>query len=215
MVNWISAREARNLVAAGYRTSDDPSDIESSLRQAEAAILRRLEQGALASRAQTVTSLLANGRSGVERENEADRALDASFWRTLMECSYGEQALDWIAGDFSFVIDPTDPARKWQSCFAAEMAFGVRFDRDGLPLDDPPVAGAAKGGRKPIWNWPAAVSAVWSQIYVGDLKPSTQAEVEQAIRSFLTEGDHEPSESGVRAHARLIWRDLNSEDGNN
>lgn len=212
MANWISTREARDLVAAGYRASDEAWDIEASLRKAETAILRRLEQGALASKARTMTFLQPDGKCSVERKNEVDWTLDPSFWQALMVCSSSEQTLDWIAGDFAFIIDPTDPARKWQSCFAAEMAFGVRFERDDLPLEHSSAPGAAKGGRKALWNWPAAVSAVWSQIHVGDLKPSTQAEVEQAVRLFLTEGDHEPSESGVRAHAKLIWKDLNSED---
>lgn len=208
MANWITAREAREVVAECYRASDDPKDIEVSCRQAEAAILRRLEHGALASKAQTMTFLDGDGKGDVERKNEVDWVLPASFWQTLVACSYGEQSLDWVAGDFSFVFGHAD---KSKGCLAAEMAFGVRFDRDGLPLDPSLAIGAAKGGRKPTWNWPAAVSAVWRSIHFGDLKPSTQAEVEQAVRSFLTHGDNEPSESGVRTHARLIWKDLKSE----
>lgn len=83
---------------------------------------------------------------------------------------------------------------------------------EGFVLDPSLATDAAKGGRKPTWNWPAAVSAVWCKIHFGDFNPSTQADVEQAVRSFLTNGDHEPSESGVRTHARLIWRGLKSED---
>ena len=209
MANWITAREAREVVAECYRASDDPKDIEVSFRQTEAAILRRLEHGALASKAQTMTFLDGDGKGDVERKNEVDWVLPASFWQTLVACSYSEQSLDWVAGDFSFAFDHAD---KSQGCLAAEMAFGVRFDRDSLPLDPSRATGATKGGRKPTWNWPEAVNGVWCRIYLGEFQPATQADVEQAVRSFLTHGDHEPSESGVRTHARLIWRGLKSGD---
>lgn len=211
MPNWIPAREARELLAQYYRQSVEYDDAVSSFRLAEAAILHRLEHGHLASTARRMSILDGDGKWSVERADHEDTPISTEFWGILTGCSADERSLDWVSGDFSFTLGPSN---RWRECVHAEFAFGVAFDRDLLPLEGAPNAGAVRGGRLPKWNWLEAVNAIWSQLYSGDLKPTSQAVIEKALISYLSSGDAEPSESAVRPYARMIWREAKPEGEN-
>ena len=87
---------------------------------------------------------------------------------------------------------------------------GVHFLRSSLADQQRPSASMdelteGKRGRKPTYDWDAAVAAIWGDIYRGDLNPAQQADVELAMHRWLKEGDREPSESTVRPYAKRIW----------
>lgn len=101
--------------------------------------------------------------------------------------------------------------------------FGVRFQPNGIremlptnkallvePYDGsraPPTTPAANpGGRpsKPFWE-PLLVE-IARQLYVGDLKPQTQADIERAMHDWLTQNSHEAGETPVRDRARAVFK---------
>lgn len=61
------------------------------------------------------------------------------------------------------------------------------------------------GGRPPAAFHDDLMSAIFGQIYSGDLKPKAQAEIERAILKWTTDNGHELSESSARTKARKIW----------
>ncbi|WP_373492493.1 hypothetical protein [Parasphingorhabdus sp.] len=69
-------------------------------------------------------------------------------------------------------------------------------------------------GRKQSYNWSEASTAIWGQIYRGELMPNKQADIEKALIEFLRSGDTEPGESTVRPFARIIWKEAQREAGN-
>lgn len=93
---------------------------------------------------------------------------------------------------------------------------GVHFHRSGLEHIGLADGGArdssssrASTGRRPKYDWPAATLAIFGLIHRGDLKPSSQADVERALICHLTNGDEMPSDSSVRPYAKLIWHEHN------
>ncbi|MGV3512694.1 MAG: hypothetical protein ACO1OX_11915 [Novosphingobium sp.] len=67
---------------------------------------------------------------------------------------------------------------------------------------------ASAKGRPPKYNWEAANSAVWGQIFRGDLKPKMLLEVEHALREYFATVDEEPSEAVIRDHANIVYQEL-------
>ncbi|TWH84368.1 hypothetical protein IQ25_02796 [Novosphingobium taihuense] len=57
---------------------------------------------------------------------------------------------------------------------------------------------ASARGRPPKYNWEAANSAVWGQIFRGDLKPKMLLQVEEALREYFAQANEEPSEAVIR-----------------
>lgn len=65
----------------------------------------------------------------------------------------------------------------------------------------------AKRGRRPKYDWPESVLAVFGHIHRGDFKPENQADIERALISHLSSEEGGPSESTVRPYAKLIWEE--------
>jgi hypothetical protein len=51
------------------------------------------------------------------------------------------------------------------------------------------------------------------QLYVGELKPKRQSDIETAIADYLSGRNINLSESTIREHARPLWQAIDSEDG--
>jgi hypothetical protein len=89
---------------------------------------------------------------------------------------------------------------------------GVHFHRPSLEaflgLTDeagPPETQTSKRGRTPTYRWPETVSAIWGQIYRGDLKPKFQADIEKAMIKLLGPPDASAGESTVRPYAKIVF----------
>ena len=65
----------------------------------------------------------------------------------------------------------------------------------------------APRGRRPKYNWPKSVLAVFGDIHRGDLKPETQADIERALLEHMGGKEGGPSESTLRPYAKLIWEE--------
>ncbi|WP_164155678.1 hypothetical protein [Sandarakinorhabdus rubra] len=190
---WMTAMEARRF--AYTVMGHNPAAAGDSILE-----LARL--GMVSARA-----VLAEGQ-GYDRSAQpwAEREWDVPVWFWSGQGdSYGG-APNWEQGKFTHRCNaPRGPEKISLS--------GVHFLRSSLADHHVPSASAEelidrKRGRKPRYDWEAAVAAIWGSIYRGDLKPAQQADVELAIQRWLTKGDKEPSESTVRPYAKRIWDEI-------
>ncbi len=126
----------------------------------------------------------------------------------------------WFWRDFT---DPDASVRDWEwgkfsgrchqgSEFRSMELDGVHFLRESLDCLKPASQGedqaSPERGRKRKYNWEEATNHVWGEVYRGDLKPSQQSDIEQALQRVLRKGDVEPSEATVRPFARIIWEEF-------
>lgn len=115
-----------------------------------------------------------------------------------------DSTTDWELGRFSWPVFAPNGSR------LVELS-GVYFLKNsveailGLDAELPNVPNKQSRGRKPTYDWPAALNAIWGQIVRGDLQPKNQAQIEKAFQAYLARGDREPSESTVRPYAKQIW----------
>ncbi len=69
------------------------------------------------------------------------------------------------------------------------------------------------GGKPRAAHWDQMWAAIAVELYVGNLQPATQADIERAMKGWLAEHDLHVSDSAVRDRARQLWRMLQQEDG--
>lgn len=143
------------------------------------------------------------------------------FWEKCT--SYESSALDWQSGVF---------AGKGYHDGSTKLVrlTGVQFDRDGLDILDPqnqpcqqipnpeitPLVSAnrPKGGRPAAEWWDDLWVEICRQLYVGDLKPKTQGDIERAMLDWLATKGESAAESTVRGRARKLWSAIEAEDEN-
>jgi hypothetical protein len=68
-----------------------------------------------------------------------------------------------------------------------------------------------KSGRPPASFWDDMWAAIACDLYVGTLKPRTQAEVEQAMLTWIEDHGFTAATSTVRARARRLWDRLETQ----
>lgn len=68
-----------------------------------------------------------------------------------------------------------------------------------------PAAPATKGGRKPHAFWEPLLIEMARQLYVGDLAPKAQVDIEKAMHDWLVANSHEAGETAVRERASRLW----------
>lgn len=192
---WISAADALSLLL----NADVPWG------RATRAICKRAHLGLALARA---LHFISAARQGIERDAE----VPSEFW-----WAEGEEALeaDWKTGDFE----------TWTRNGSIRMqAFGVTFRRSDIEamvpprtvLDEQPTPSApspvpmkARGGRpKADWSEDSLIEMA-RQLYVGDLNPKTQADIERAMQEWLSNNGHEAAPSTVRERARKLWQAIN------
>ena len=144
-------------------------------------------------------------------KSEKDAAVPKEFW-----WAEGKEALtaNWKAGDFETWIDRRLRIR----------AFGVRFHagdlRDLIPnavplgIAAPDVPALAKGGRPPAEWWDDLWIEMCRALYVGDLQPQRQADIEKAMNDWIASKGESAAFSTVRSRARKLWQALSREDEN-
>lgn len=159
-------------------------------------------------------------RHGADHDNRENCAIPAWFWTNCL--SMGEPVLNWERGRFSGSGNVGSQYKKVQIS-GVEFSVSDILDVEAMLLGQQLKEAAtepdatneenepAKRGRKPTYDWEAAVTAIWGQLYRGDLQPQTQAEIELAFIVHLRNGDKEPSESTVRPYANRIWNEVRKE----
>ncbi len=72
-----------------------------------------------------------------------------------------------------------------------------------------PLAQALKsnwGGRRPAKFWDDLCAEIAAQLYMGDLKPDTQADIERAMHNWLNGNGFEAADSVVRERASKLMK---------
>jgi hypothetical protein len=128
---------------------------------------------------------------------------------------------DWSTGQFG--------AREPEAIGAGWMRVsGVHFLTESLeallPSQATPVTSEAghhdapdrprPGGRLPQTWWDDMWCDVWALIYQGDLKPTSQADVERAMQAWAENSGKPMSEATARLTARKLFKALHSEATN-
>ncbi len=63
-----------------------------------------------------------------------------------------------------------------------------------------------KGGKPLAGHWDEMWAEIAVQLYVGDLQPKTQADIERAMTGWFVDRDLDVGDTAVRERARQLWR---------
>jgi hypothetical protein len=190
---WISAAAVIALLKAAkvdYFTATE-------------SICSRASEGMIRTRAERFVE---EGSTNRVRDNFE---LPREFWSGVLK-------QNWKIGDFE----------KWGQTLRLK-AFGVSFlyaeiekmipTRTPAAPSHPPAQAAEptrnKGGRPRREFWEELWVEIARQLYVGDLQPKTQADIEGAMHQWISDNGHDAGETVVRDRARMLWRAINK-DGN-
>jgi hypothetical protein len=187
---WISAAEAVRLLTPALGGS----------YSAKMRICARAHAGLIRARADHFQ---------MDKLSEDNFDIPKEFW-----WAEGHKALeqDWDAGDFDTWINHTHHLR----------AFGVSFLRADIEKLIPATTAqpvplspaAAVGGRPPADWWDDLWIEICRQLYTGDLKPTKQSDIENAMLQWLSNRGETPSTSTIRPRARKLWTAIQSEGEN-
>lgn len=123
-----------------------------------------------------------------ERETPIVREAETSF------LTLNKRALGLLeVHRFSF----TKPSPSWRNDKLRPLAT-TRSARQEPPKN--------KGGKPLAAHWDGMWAAIAVDLYLGDLKPKTQADIEAAMHEWLSAHDIGASESTVRGRARQLWQ---------
>lgn len=189
---WISAAEAIQLLTPALK----------SAHSARMRICARAHAGLIRARAD---------RFMMDERSQENFEIPKLFW-----WAEGHEALkqDWEAGDFDTWSKETNHLR----------AFGVSFLRTDIeklipagsakPVPAPPATavGRKPGGRPKHEFWEDLWVEIARQLYVGDLKPKTQADIEAAMHQWISDQGYEAGGTTVRDRARVLWRALEKDE---
>lgn len=68
--------------------------------------------------------------------------------------------------------------------------------------------GKNSGGKPLAKHWDSMWAAIAVQLYFGDLKPETQADIERAMFEWLAAQNIDVGETSVRNRARILWQEI-------
>lgn len=210
--SWVSARDAvvRIMQASGQ---DDVRSLYS--------IIAYVRSGHVKARAMVIKEKIQHRHTSKEQELR-DTFVPAWFWEKCTD--YSSCALDWKSGVFA------GHGYDAGSTLSATLT-GVQFEKSGLDILDPPHQPSeqitsdvvtipqaspkeSRGGRPPAEWWDDLWVEICRQLYVGDLKPKTQSDIENAMLKWLAGKETSAAESTVRGRARKLWQAINAEDKN-
>lgn len=195
---WITAREARRLATVEFGINPANSG---------AAIMEVGRLGFIAARA-TFAQGSTPGQSSLDWDWE-EREWDIPNWFWNEFTLTGTSLQDWEIGRFS----GTGLSSRGREAITLS---GVYFFRESLTALGPSTADPQsttahsphRKGRKPTYDWEAATTETWGEIFRGEFVPKTQAEIEKKLQARLSVGDNGPSESTVRPYANRIWQEF-------
>jgi hypothetical protein len=96
----------------------------------------------------------------------------------------------------------------WRSDFEGQvaiLAYDFEPQAPATPIESPVPAVTKKGGRPPKDFWDDMWAAIAVSLYVGDLKPKTQADVANAMNDWIDRNGLSAAPSTVQARARRLW----------
>jgi hypothetical protein len=214
-IRWISAKNAIALVATEYSRRDPDNEFNTSLRNAETALLTRLRHGALKSVSSTFQLLIDDpsdwAAPGKEFRGKNDE-IPAEFWRYISATN--GWGTEWVSGDFTI---------EGEEKSASGSAFNVHFDAENLPgLTGSPIGPPAEGpidatgnpaarGRPAKWDWDSAMAYMVARANLPDglealaSGPLRQADLERTLTDwFMGKTGNAPATSQIRSRASAI-----------
>jgi hypothetical protein len=194
---WMSAKAALSYISGHMSPS-----------AASRAICARAHAGILRARATRFTKFAV----GV-----VDFDIPKHFW-----WAKGEAALkqNWVTGDFKTWIDRKIPLEAYGVKFMREDILAmVGSDAAAVPAEEQPsvdqgsvldgaTIATSRAGRRPDERWEDVLIDIAAQLYLGDLKPMKQADLENAMLDCAAKLKFFPSESSAKLRARKMWRRL-------
>jgi hypothetical protein len=202
--NWISAAETVRLL----------KPVVGSDYSAKLTICERAYAGLIGARAETFV---------IDNRTFHNEKIPKEFW-----WAKGHAALEqrWETGDFStwMALSELAGSPHLSAGKIEAKAFGVTFagaDIEKLIPAGPATTVAAtpiakprnRGGRPKHDFWEDLFVAIAAQLYLGDLKPKNQADIERAMHEWITNNGHTAGETPVRERAQKLWRAVDK-DGN-
>lgn len=190
---WLSASETHRRIITVTLS-----------RETHLAIAQRAHTGILRSKALMLS---------IDSTNRPNAEIPKEFW-----WAGGREALvqNWQTGDFETWIGQRQRLR----------ALGVSFHLRDLQKCFPDVfkpeltksastdPAAGKAGRPTAEWWDDLWIEICRSLYVGDLKPKRQADIEKAMSDWIESSGKSAAISTVRARARKLWQAISREDEN-
>ncbi len=144
------------------------------------------------------------------REVTADAEVPKDFW-----CAADREALtqNWSTGDFETWAGHDHLRAIGVSFHLGDLrkAFPEVFKGD-LVVPPTPESSSGKSGRLPAEWWDDLWVEICRCLYVGDLKPRKQADIEKAMNAWIISKGESAAISTVRMRARKLWQAI-SRDG--
>ncbi len=78
-----------------------------------------------------------------------------------------------------------------------------------MPSEPSPDRKKNFGGRPPAAFWDQLWAEMAGQLYEGKLQPKRQAHIEDAMKQWLSQADHDCADSNIRRRAQLLWQRIN------
>lgn len=147
------------------------------------------------------------------KNSQADAEIPKEFW-----WADGHEGLtqNWKIGDFETWIDHRIHMRALGVSFHLgdlRKAFPDVFKSDQVsPL--PPELSSGKAGRPPAEWWDDLWIEMCRSLYLGDLKPQKQADIEKAMNNWIASKGESAAISTIRSRARKVWQAISREDEN-
>lgn len=210
---WVTAREARQF--AYGKAGLNPT-------KADMAVRDQAELGLVTGRAVLAQRFVA-GPYGISMEGapaweEREWDIPEWFWRDFKVTR--QTSFDWERGIFS-------AEGPWRKARCVMKLTGVYFLRESLsvllptsetsPLAEDTAgeeASKVKGGRPPQPWWDDMIVATAGLIFHGQLVPTRQAQVTDAMLTWAALKGHEISESAVKSKAKKLFEAYQKEGRN-
>jgi hypothetical protein len=193
--DWISARGARQFAW---------ENLDVNPTAAGDSVLHYVTLGFVPGRAVLMQRSAKQASEWYSEEREWD--IPDWFWENFL--TKGSSAQDWAQGKFSGIGSAPNGR-------CAITLTGVHFSssalrdlasptKSNLPTPTPPN----KGGRPPKEWWDDLWCAMWGEVYRGDFKPKSQADIERAMMDWVLARDESVSESTLKPLARRMLTEL-------
>jgi hypothetical protein len=193
--DWITAAEAVRLLKPVF----------NSEYMAKMAICQRAHNGLIRARAEQFM-IDENVRSNCE--------IPKGFW-----WAEGNTALNqnWPTGDFDTWVDRGEVhLRAFGVCFLrADIEKMIPASKPQPPAEPdatPASPNPAAGGRPRADWWDDLWIEICRQLYEGDLQPKKQADIEDAMLSWLGKRNEHPAVSTIRPRARKLWQAIRKDE---
>jgi hypothetical protein len=167
--------------------------------------------------------VLAAGEVSYKGRTEPRVSIQKDAWRSAS--SSDTHGSLWISGRVGFHM----PDRESMDGVSQATFFDVRFEPAGIfaiprarrpaPAHSPEGAGHGvpkrhPGGRPPWPGWEDVWVEIARQLYMGDLKPTKQADIETAMLELAEQSVSGPKITAIRTLARKLWQAIQREDEN-